>query len=122
MRKTIILLAIAGAIGTALLLSSANAALPPPCTCNTPLQVTPMVWGSGATCSAAFLDALTQARALTNCGNGVCSENVVVDTPCWFNAIGDAMVDLHLEYQCYQCGLLFEAEAVAMVAEPASSN
>ncbi len=72
------------------------------CDCDGPTLFTLMVWGSGDTCTEAFNDGLAQSRALQSCIDGVCSEFVIIDTPCWFDGT-HYMVDLHTDYKCYQC-------------------
>lgn len=75
------------------------------CDCTTnPLQSTAMVWGHGATCTEAFNDALAQSRALQNCADGTCFEQVIIDNACVMNpTTGQYMIDLHTDYRCYFC-------------------
>lgn len=72
------------------------------CDCDGPLISTPTVWGSGNTCSEAFDDGVAQARALESCADGVCYEEIIITTPCWFDGT-HYMVDLHANYRCYEC-------------------
>lgn len=72
------------------------------CDCDTPLMSTNTVWGSGDTCSEAFDDGVAQARALQSCADGVCHEEIIITTPCWWDGT-HYMVDLHADYRCYDC-------------------
>lgn len=101
--------AVALAVAGAFLATPEEAAARPACgtTCDcttNPLQSTPMVWGMGADCSAAFNDGLAQSRALQSCADGVCFEEVIIDAPCaWHEPSQEYMIDLHTNYRCYFC-------------------
>ena len=110
-RTILVLAAVATLMGIAdLWLSSPDTAQARPpcgepynCTCGVERN-TGSVWEMGATCAEALQNAVNEGRSRFGCANGVCSETVVIDTPCWFNSSqGQYQVDLHILYKCEEC-------------------
>lgn len=64
---------------------------------------TGMVWEMGPTCGEALQTAVNVGRSRFACSGDVCSETVVIDTPCWLNGSGEYQVDLHILYKCEEC-------------------
>lgn len=71
------------------------------CQCGPEMQ-TPMVWGMGVDCAAAFQDAISQAQNLFQCEGDTCSETFVVTTACWPTG-GGWQVDGYMLYKCKDC-------------------